>query len=157
MSDHRKLIIDLPHLQSFTQRVGSLIVGIACWLLWIYFLVPIVTLAGWLMGVRKFSHEIRWFGGYKSLVGLMELYADTVVIIAVFWLLWTVFTSLRPVLKHQPLNSFEQVQAETQFIESGVSLSALCFSSSVTVSFDDHGHITGISPVFVVTSMDTPT
>jgi len=72
-------------------------------------------------------------------------------------LLWTVFTSLRPVLKHLPPNSFDQLQAETQFIETGVSLSALYFSSSVTVSFDDHGHITGISPLFVENSMDTPT
>lgn len=83
------LIIDAPHLQSFCQRVGSFFVSILCWVLWIYFLVPVISLLGWLFGVRSFSAEVRWFGGYKSLLELLQIYAMTVLLIVLVWLLWS--------------------------------------------------------------------
>jgi len=83
------LIIELPHLQSLTQRFGSWFVSLACWSLWIYFLVPLVSLSGWLLGVRKFSAEVRWFGGYKSLIDLLQLYGLTILGILLIWTVWT--------------------------------------------------------------------
>ncbi|MEN9680146.1 MAG: hypothetical protein RLZZ627_39 [Pseudomonadota bacterium] len=91
------LIIELPHLQSLTQRLGSWFVSLACWSLWIYFLVPLVSLSGWLLGVRKFSAEVRWFGGYKSLIDLLQLYGLTILGILLIWTAWTLTRNfLRP-------------------------------------------------------------
>lgn len=89
------LIIELPHLQSHSQRLGSWFVSLACWSLWIYFLVPLVSLSGWLMGVRKFSAEVRWFGGYKSLIELLQLYGLTILGILLIWTIWTFIRNLR--------------------------------------------------------------
>lgn len=88
------LIIELPHLQSLTQRLGSWFVSLACWSLWIYFLVPLVSLSGWLLGVRKFSAEVRWFGGYKSLIDLLQLYGLTILGILLIWTIWTFIRNL---------------------------------------------------------------
>lgn len=89
-----QLIIELPHLQSLGQRVGSLFVLLLSWTLWFYFLVPLVSLSGWLLGVRKFSAEVRWFGGYKSLIELLQWYGLAILIILAAWLCWTLYTSL---------------------------------------------------------------
>ena len=147
MSDHRKLIIEMPHLQTLSQRVGSFIVTVICWILWIYFLVPIVTLAGWLMGVRKFSQEIRWFGGYKSLLGLMELYGETVLTIAFFWLSWIIVRSLFRKIEHDPQPDAEMSQRDRTFFKGAGASDRERSTQCLTVHFDDHAGITQIEPI----------
>ena len=59
----KDIIINQPHLQSFWQKLGSFFLSLVSWILWLYFLFPLFTLGGWLMGVKNLSDEIRWFGG----------------------------------------------------------------------------------------------
>lgn len=143
MSD---LIINVPHLQSFKQRSSSFLVAVTCWLLWLYFLIPIVTLSGWLMGVRKLSKEIRWFGGYKSLMDLLELYGETILVIVLLWLCWTLFTSLRrsaAVQLQRPVTRDELCQC---FAVDATELAYCQASQRITVHFDEHGHIVHMTP-----------
>ena len=37
-------IINAPHLQSLQKRLGALFAWVICWVMWIYLLVPLVTL-----------------------------------------------------------------------------------------------------------------
>lgn len=85
----KDIIINQPHLQSFQQKCGSVFLSALSWVLWLYFLLPLFTLGGWLMGVKNLSDEIRWFGGYKTLLELLQLYGEIVVIIAIIWLVWS--------------------------------------------------------------------
>jgi poly-beta-1,6-N-acetyl-D-glucosamine biosynthesis protein PgaD len=147
MSDHRKLIIELPHLQTVSQRVGSFIVTVVCWLLWMYFLVPIVTLAGWLMGVRKFSQEIRWFGGYKSLLGLMELYGETVLTIALFWITWIIVRRFFRTTTHDHRPDAKMHQRDRAFFKGAGASDQAPGEQCLTVHFDDHAGITLIQPI----------
>lgn len=143
MSD---LIINVPHLQSFQQRFGSYVVAVTCWLLWLYFLVPIVSLSGWLMGVRQLAKEIRWFGGYKSLMELMELYGEAILAIVALWLCWTLLTSLRrarPERQPQPVGNAELCQA---YSVDPTELNRCQGAQRITVHFDDHGHIVHMEP-----------
>lgn len=136
------LIIEMPHLQSLGQRLGSLFVAIACWSLWIYFLIPLVSLSGWLMGVRKFSAEVRWFGGYKSLIDLLEIYGITILGILVVWLLWTLGRSMscrRPPRVKHPRNP---VQLDAVFITPAIDLEMGKSLKTVTVWFDEQGLMT---------------
>ncbi|WP_054773570.1 poly-beta-1,6-N-acetyl-D-glucosamine biosynthesis protein PgaD, partial [Methylogaea oryzae] len=138
MSD---LIINVPHLQTFQQRFGAFVVTVTCWLLWLYFLVPIVTLSGWLMGLRQLAKEIRWFGGYKSLMELMELYGEAVLVIVALWLCWTLLTSLRrspPGQQPPPVGKAELCQA---YAVAPADLDRCQNAQRITVHFDDHGHI----------------
>jgi biofilm PGA synthesis protein PgaD len=139
------LIIELPHLQSLTQRLGSWFVSLACWSLWIYFLVPLVSLSGWLLGVRKFSAEVRWFGGYKSLIDLLQLYGLTILGIL---LIWTIWTFIRNLLKPKaPLSSAKHLLNE---IPEALALAPQSVSKArsirnLTVHFDALGVITEAS------------
>ena len=85
----KHIIINQPHLQSLRQKAGSAFLVGMSWLLWLYFLLPLFTLAGWLMGVKSLSDEIRWFGGYKTLLGLLQMYGGIILMIAIGWLIWT--------------------------------------------------------------------
>lgn len=135
------LIIELPHLQTFRQRVGSLFVSLACWSLWMYFLIPLVSLGGWLLGVRKLSAEVRWFGGYKSLIELLELYGYTILAILLVWTAWTLARKFlhpeqAPKLLHQePGEASKGLVTSRENIEHGRS------TRNVTVFFDEHGVI----------------
>ncbi len=139
------LIIELPHLQSLTQRLGSLFVSLACWSLWIYFLVPLVSLSGWLLGVRKFSAEVRWFGGYKSLIELLQLYGLTILGILLIWTAWTLTRNLlRP---QAPINGGKHHQKDIPeaLAVAPEGIRAARGMRNLTVEFDAQGVITQTS------------
>ena len=136
------LIIEMPHLQSFGQRLGSLFVAIACWSLWIYFLIPLVSLSGWLMGVRKFSAEVRWFGGYKSLIELLEMYGLTILGILIAWMLWTLLTSLSRQRPQDDKPEREGRFHDQDFMAHDLDLESSKALKTVTVWFDDQGLMT---------------
>lgn len=136
------LIIEMPHLQSFGQRLGSLFVAIACWSLWGYFLIPLVSLSGWLMGVRKFSAEVRWFGGYKSLIELLEIYGMTILGILIAWLIWTLGTSITRQRSKQDKPKKENRYLDQDFMTDTVNLESSKALKTVTVWFDDKGLMT---------------
>lgn len=141
---HEQLIIDLPHLQSFGQRIGSLCVLLFSWTLWFYFLIPLVSLSGWLLGVRKFSAEVRWFGGYKSLIELLQWYGLAILMIMAAWLGWTLYTSLRHRTGPSPIMGINLHEESTpEFALSTTELDQWKHSHSqcVTVWFNDHGQI----------------
>ena len=136
------LIIEMPHLQSFGQRLGSLFVAMACWSLWIYFLIPLVSLSGWLMGVRKFSAEVRWFGGYKSLIELQEMYGFTILGILIAWMLWTLVTSLSRQRPQHNKPEKEDRYLDQDFMANSLDLESSKALKTVTVWFDDQGLMT---------------
>lgn len=142
----REWIINKPHLQTRRQKIASYCITTLSWLLWLYFLLPLFTLFGWLMGAKHLSDEIRWFGGYKTLLELLQMYGGIIAGIALFWFCWTLFTSWRkavvPPPQHAPLTDAklcESFQITTPQLQQGR------LAKVVTVSFDDAGHITGIT------------
>lgn len=137
------LIIELPHLQSLRQRLGSWVVAISCWALWIYFLIPLVSLSGWLMGIRKFSAEVRWFGGYKSLIELLQMYGLTILAILGAWLLWTSLTSLIRQLPGRP-GHLDSEGDESRLVASKINLAVARNQKTMTVTFNESGQITAI-------------
>lgn len=141
----KDIIINQPHLQSFQQKFASLFLTALSWLLWLYFLLPLFTLGGWLLGVKNLSDEIRWFGGYKTLLELLELYGEIIVVIALIWLLWTLYLSWL----HAGLTpkSFVQVSdrqlCEAFNIQEATLLQAKA-GQKLSVYFDDHASIIAI-------------
>lgn len=139
----KDIIINQPHLQSFKQKCGSLFIAGLSWCLWLYFLVPLFTLGGWLMGVKSLSDEIRWFGGYKTLLELLELYGLIIVLIAAAWLLWSLLLTLLHANKpKQSSASINNAQLATAFNVASSTLEAAKATQCVTVHFDSHANIT---------------
>jgi poly-beta-1,6-N-acetyl-D-glucosamine biosynthesis protein PgaD len=135
------LIIELPHLQSLSQRVGSWFVSLACWSLWIYFLIPLVSLGGWLMGVRKFSAEVRWFGGYKSLIELLELYGYTILVILLIWTIWTLIRSAQKPNTPQSHGLAPATEIPQALVKDPAEILEAQSIRNLTVHFDDQGII----------------
>ncbi|MEY4209917.1 MAG: hypothetical protein RLZ92_296 [Pseudomonadota bacterium] len=141
----KEIIINQPHLQSFRQKCGSWFLSVVSWLLWLYFLLPLFTLGGWLLGVKSLSDEIRWFGGYKTLLQLLTLYGEIILVIAVGWAVWSLCLSwlhagkfskqMATVNDEQLCASFKVDQK--QLIEARA-------LNKVTVFFDDHAGIVDI-------------
>ena len=141
----KDIIINQPHLQSLQQKIGSGFLVFFSWLLWLYFLLPLFTLGGWLLGVKNLADEIRWFGGYKTLLELLELYGEIIVIIAILWLLWTLYLSwlhagvtplTQTLVSDQQLCTVFQLKAEQLQKAKG--------GKKLTVHFDEHAQITTI-------------
>ncbi|QPK65414.1 poly-beta-1,6-N-acetyl-D-glucosamine biosynthesis protein PgaD [Methylomonas sp. LL1] len=141
----KEIIINQPHLQSLQQRLGSVFLSAMSWLLWLYFLLPLFTLGGWLMGVKSWSDEIRWFGGYKTLLELLQMYGGIIIVIALLWLVWTFFLSwLHASTKHKTLAPVSDRALANLFeLETAQLLNAKA-CKTLTVHFDDHAAITRI-------------
>jgi poly-beta-1,6-N-acetyl-D-glucosamine biosynthesis protein PgaD len=140
-------IINAPQLQSLEKRAGALFVWAVCWVMWIYLLVPLVTLSSWLLGDRKMINQMRWFGGYKSLLELMEIYFVTLLVMCALWLGWIFYRAIRKkaitpsahkLVNDAGLCAFYQVKADE--------LQQCRKASMITVYFDDHGHIVHLDP-----------
>jgi poly-beta-1,6-N-acetyl-D-glucosamine biosynthesis protein PgaD len=135
-------IINSPQLQSLEKRVGALIVWIICWLMWVYLLVPLVTLGSWVMGDKKLINEMRWFGGYKSLLELMQIYCVTLLVMVALWLCWISYRFLRNKVilpsVHKMVNNTELCAFYHVKIDE---LQQCRNSNMVTVYFDEQGNI----------------
>lgn len=141
----KDIIINQPHLQSLQQKIGSWFLSFLSWLLWLYFLLPLFTLGGWLLGVKNLADEIRWFGGYKTLLELLELYGEIIVVIAILWLLWSLYLSWL----HAGVSPVTQTQVSDQQLCVVFQLNAELLQQAkegkkLTVHFDEHALITTI-------------
>lgn len=141
----KDIIINQPHLQSFKQRCGSAFLSTVSWLLWLYFLTPLFTLGAWLMGLKSLSDEIRWFGGYKTLLELLQMYGEIIVAIAVFWAVWTFCLSwIHAVRARKTLPKVTDRQLAQAFNVDGERIAWARSSNKITVHFDSHAVITAI-------------
>ena len=140
-------IINAPHLQSLQKRLGALFAWAICWVMWIYLLVPLVTLCSWVLGDKKMINQMRWFGGYKSLLELMEIYGAALLIMAMLWLGWILYRASRkrsilPAAQRKvndtQLCAFYQVKADE--------LQQCRTASMITVFYDENGHIVHLEP-----------
>ena len=140
-------IINAPQLQSLQKRIATLFLMSVCWVMWIYLLVPLVTLSSWVLGDKKVINEMRWFGGYKSLLELMQIYFVTLLVMALLWLGWIFYRTLRSkavlraadkIVNDNELCGFYQVKA--------AELEQCRSAAMITVYFDDHGHIVHLDP-----------
>ncbi|MGB4497737.1 MAG: poly-beta-1,6-N-acetyl-D-glucosamine biosynthesis protein PgaD [Methylococcaceae bacterium] len=91
----KQYIINVPNLQSLPKRLNSFLVTVICWVMWGYLVYPIVTVINWVRGDFSVINEMRWFGGYKSLLDLLEIYVGTLIFIGIGWLVWIILRKLR--------------------------------------------------------------
>lgn len=141
----KEYIINVPNLQSLPKRLSSFALTILCWLMWGYLLYPIITVINWLRGDYGVINEMRWFGGYKSLLELLEIYAATLITLGAVWLIWIVLRKLRrqrilpaakKIVSEIEIAAFYHV--ETQQIQNFRN------QKNVTVFFDADGKITDL-------------
>lgn len=135
-------IINAPQLQSLQKRLGSFLALLICWAMWIYLLTPLVTLTSWVLGDRKMINEMRWFGGYKSLLELLQIYLMTLLVMAGLWFIWVLYrTLLTRVVKPAPQIPVSDEEICEFYQVKNSELQNCRNTQLITVFYDDHGHI----------------
>ncbi len=141
----RDYIINAPNLQSLSQRLSSFAVTVICWVMWGYLLYPIITLANWLRGDYSVINEMRWFGGYKSLLELLEIYVGTLMILGAVWFVWILMRKLR---RQKILSAAEKTvtdnEISTFYHVETEQLVHFRLQQNVTVFFDTDGKIVNL-------------
>lgn len=141
----KEYIINVPSLQSLPKRLSGFALTILCWFMWGYLLYPIITVINWLRGDYGVINQMRWFGGYKSLLELLEIYFATLTILGVIWLVWIVLRKLR---RQRILPAAQKIVSETEIaafyhVETQ-QIQNFRNQKNVTVFFDADGKITDL-------------
>ena len=141
----KEYIINVPDLQSLPKRLSGFALTVLCWFMWGYLLYPIITVINWLRGDYDVINEMRWFGGYKSLLELLEIYVATLMILGAVWLVWIVLRKLR---RQHILPAAQKMVSETEIatfyhVETE-QIQRFKNQKNVTVFFDADGKITNL-------------
>ena len=143
-----ELVINAPHLQTLRQRFGALAISVAGWLLWCYFLFPLVTLGCWLLDHQQCSQWVNFAGGYLDLQHLLGIYLKAVLSLVQLWLLWVVYNLIKQRFSRRPTRGLaEPVTTEELCRTFGVdhdSLTRCQRSRYAVVHYDRQGHIIGL-------------
>jgi poly-beta-1,6-N-acetyl-D-glucosamine biosynthesis protein PgaD len=145
-----EFIINSPKLQSLQKRISGMIVWGVCWLMWIYLLIPLITLSSWLMGDNTLANQMRWFGGYKSLLELLEIYFVTLLALALLWIVWVSCHAFRKQSKRANIKAIVTDHELCSYYQVNWDELETCREAQLTtVFFDDHGKIVKIEPVLI--------
>ncbi|MDD5227726.1 MAG: poly-beta-1,6-N-acetyl-D-glucosamine biosynthesis protein PgaD [Methylococcales bacterium] len=138
----KQYIINAPQLQSLSKRLSSFAVTVICWVMWGYLLYPIITVINWLRGDYDVINEMRWFGGYKSLLELLQIYVGTLIVLGIMWIAWILLRKLR---RQQVLPAAEKIVTDdeiaTFYHVETEQIRHFRKQQNVTVFFDEHGQI----------------
>ena len=89
--------------------------------------------------------KIRWFGGYKTLLQLLQLYGEIILVIALAWAVWTFCLSwIHAIRPKKNVSTVSDSQLAAAFKVEPSDLSRARGSQKITVHFDNHAVITAI-------------
>lgn len=142
-----ELVIDAPHLQTISQRLGALVVTVVGWLLWGYFFFPLVMLAGWSLDCEACSPWVNLSGGFLNLREWLLIYACTIAAMAGLWSMWALYNAVRsrwvPRFRHKP--PVDLAELSQSFGIDAVSLRQCQKSRYAVVHCDDGGRIVKVT------------
>ena len=91
----RPLIIERTYLQSAGQRWGYRSLTIACWALWIYLFMPLVSVLAWAAGLTLIYEMLVQDLDLVELWDLLKVYGAGIGVLCGIYLLWAVSSYLR--------------------------------------------------------------
>ncbi|MFU8815202.1 MAG: poly-beta-1,6-N-acetyl-D-glucosamine biosynthesis protein PgaD [Pseudomonadales bacterium] len=91
----RPLIIERPELQTRAQRFGWASVTLACWVLWLYLFVPLLSLVAWVLGATLVYQVMLQNLELRELLRLLSHYGGGILLLSAVYLLWAVASYLR--------------------------------------------------------------
>lgn len=137
-------IINLPHLVSIRDRLGALAFSLACWL---YFLLPVAILGGWLAGLPNLAQEVVALGGWRRFQSLVDVSGKAVIVILLAWLAWSLYLLLQ---YRRPDEAEERVVDDATLCAFfGISLAELPryrASRVITIHFEEDGRYRELVP-----------
>jgi len=143
-----ELIIDRPDQQPPLQRAAFGLVTLAFWAMWIYLMMPALTLLGWAFGASRFVDVMVTRGGATSVVHLLGWYLLVISVMCgslIGWALynWRRFRSATRRGNADALTATARVAAHLRVDEP--LLARWQRLKLMDVDFDDAGRITRIA------------
>jgi biofilm PGA synthesis protein PgaD len=89
------LIINRPDLQSFRQKYGQSLLTLLIWVMFFFFMRPLIGLVGWFFGLQLFTDVMIVHGGYQALIELLGIYFGIIVAMGLMLEGWTLYNLLR--------------------------------------------------------------
>ncbi|MFC1498687.1 poly-beta-1,6-N-acetyl-D-glucosamine biosynthesis protein PgaD [Verrucomicrobiota bacterium] len=138
MKNSEQYIIDEPGLKSTLRSGTELSITLIAWIVWIYLVIPVVTLFLWIVGVRLVIIEQAMLKGAEGLISVLGYYIAGGVLIWLVLQIWSFYNKKRfaghdrrhqalPVSKEELIKYFNV--SEEEFIQANN-------SKLVTVEFD---------------------
>lgn len=88
-------IINRPDLQSFQQKYGQGLITVGFWVLFFFFMRPLIGLVGWVFGVQLFTDVMVVQGGYHALLGLLGWYFGIIIVMGAVLKGWALYNMFR--------------------------------------------------------------
>ena len=133
------LIINMPHLQNRRQRYGAVLLSLLCWG---WFVMPLVIVAGWLLGFQVLAQEVVWLGGWQSLLRLCELAVTMVTALTGAWIAWTLINRDGGKARQAPLAP--AIDAALALGADPAEVAAVANARVTTVHFNAQGRVTAL-------------
>jgi biofilm PGA synthesis N-glycosyltransferase PgaC len=92
--EHRHLFIDHP-IVVYARRVTELTVTVLFWGVWIYLVMPLLSLLLWLAGIYLFVDRMITLGGYRAFADQLANYGVAVLVMWMLLTLWVVWNVAR--------------------------------------------------------------
>ena len=136
-------IISAPHLVGMRQRLGALLFSLCCWL---YFLVPVAVLGGWLAGYSKLAKEVVLLGGWRRFQHLMEMSGRTILILVAMWIAWSIYLLLQRSRPPEPPKMVDDATLSGFFGIAPEQLDGYRQAQLLTIHFEDDGRYRELVP-----------
>lgn len=89
------LIIERPELQTAVQRVGGIGLTLICWVLWVYLVVPLLSLVAWVVGAHTVYIVMLQNLGVDDLIQRASYYGAGILTLVTVYMTWAVVSFLR--------------------------------------------------------------
>jgi len=88
-------IINRPDLQTFQQKYGQSVITIMFWVLFFFFMRPLISMVGWFFGVQLFTDIMIEQGGYHALLALLTWYFGIIFLMGLILESWSLYNLYR--------------------------------------------------------------
>ena len=135
-------IINRPDLQSFQQKYGQSVITVLFWVLFFFFMRPLIGMVGWFFGFQLFTDIMIVQGGYEALLELLVWYVGVIVLMGLVLEGWALYNLLRYGRHEKRTHQPEPVGVEAlakHFQIDVDQLRNLQVARRVVLEHDDHG------------------
>jgi len=88
----RPLVIERPELQTVAQRYGYLSVTFLFWVLWLYLVVPLISLLAWVAGLTVIYESLIQQLAAADLLEMLKVYGIGIAALTGSYLTWAVLS-----------------------------------------------------------------
>ncbi|MDX8385251.1 MAG: poly-beta-1,6-N-acetyl-D-glucosamine biosynthesis protein PgaD [Gallionella sp.] len=141
-----KLIIEHPEWQTPKQRLMLGSITLVFWMAWFYLWMPILSIIGWLLGIKLFHYQMIALGGIQEFMGMLVWYAIGIFLLGGSLIAWATYNIRRfkNVNRRRPRKVVtEEFQADYFEVEVN-DVRAWRQSQILDVSFDENAQITHV-------------